>query len=509
MRKAALYIRSSKDRHDVSPDAQRRELQNAAIERDLLVVQQYCDVVESAKSENRPAFQQLITDIRRSGRAWKVLLILDHSRLSRQPYVGHVFRYECARQGVEVIFCNLPELDPISKIVMDSMMDAFAVVHSIISKQKGLAGMAENVRQGFRAGGRAPRGYRLVHTGTGAMREGAAVTKSKLEPGDDAAIVTRYLIGRAAGIPRAQLRRDLAIAWPDTTLIGMEWNALTYAGNTVWNVHNERTPGHGYVGKIKRKPRAEWQIQHGTHEALITDADAEALLSMLENSNMGKAISRAKSGLSDYLLTGILVTDTGGQWIGNGQRHYRLKSSAARSGRWVLMEDVDRAVVGKLVEDMRSREFVAALLRESRQAHAAPDPTSDLRAEIVAINNQVARAMDLALQLDDPAPALRKVNELEAKRRAIADEMERLERDYTVQQALQGVTEDQVAELICSLAEEIETAERPRLKGVVRTLVERVTLNPETLECRVHYCIAVTDRLCMASPRGFEPLSPP
>ncbi len=88
-----------------------------------------------------------------------------------------------------------------------------------------------------------------------------------------------------------------------------------------------------------------------------------------------------------------------------------------------------------------------------------------------------------------------------AKRRAIADEMEWLERDYAVQQTIQGVTEDQVAELIGNLAEEIETTERPLLKSVVRTLVERVTLNPETLECRVHYCIAVADRLCMASPR--------
>ena len=34
--------------------------------------------------------------------------------------------------------------------------------------------------------------------------------------------------------------------------IGLEWNALTYAGHTVWNVHNE-TRGSGYKGGTKRR----------------------------------------------------------------------------------------------------------------------------------------------------------------------------------------------------------------------------------------------------------------
>jgi hypothetical protein len=35
--------------------------------------------------------------------------------------------------------------------------------------------MAENVRQGWRAGGKAPRGYELAHTATGAIRDGVPV----------------------------------------------------------------------------------------------------------------------------------------------------------------------------------------------------------------------------------------------------------------------------------------------------------------------------------------------
>ena len=58
----------------------------------------------------------------------------------------------------------------------------------------------------------------------------------------------------------------------------MEWNALTYAGQTAWNVRNEKSPDGGYIGGMKRKPRSEWLIQKNTHEAIITDDEAEAIL---------------------------------------------------------------------------------------------------------------------------------------------------------------------------------------------------------------------------------------
>lgn len=73
-------------------------------------------------------------------------------------------------------------------------------VHSLMSREKGLAGMAENVRAGFRAGGRAPYGYRLVSIDTGSIRDGEPVTKTRLDiDPEKAPKVAAYLIGRAAG----------------------------------------------------------------------------------------------------------------------------------------------------------------------------------------------------------------------------------------------------------------------------------------------------------------------
>ena len=218
---AALYLRSSKDRSDVSIDAQRRELTALASQRGLVVVGEYTDVVESGADENRPGLQRLIADIRQRSRGWDTVLLLDTSRLARRPFINVMFERDAERHGVRVVYKSVPDEDPITAVVIKSFMMGIDQWHSLTSKRKGLAGMAENVRQGFRAGGRAPRGYRLVTIATGAIREGAQVTKSKLEPSADAPVVAQYLRLRAEGISRTAVQRQLKIPWPATSLIGM------------------------------------------------------------------------------------------------------------------------------------------------------------------------------------------------------------------------------------------------------------------------------------------------
>lgn len=51
---------------------------------------------------------------------------------------------------------------------------------------------------------------------------------------------------------------------------------------------------------------------------------------------------------------------------------------------------------------------------------------------------------------------------------------------------------------------EISDAERPRLKGVLQAAVEEITLDPHSLDCRIHYRIAADRTLEMASPRGGD-----
>jgi site-specific DNA recombinase len=513
MRKtAASYLRSTKDRSDVSLDSQRRELRELAAREQIEIVAEYSDAVESAKSENRPGFQRLLTDLRSPTRGWNILLATDTSRISRRTYFAHVMRHECEKRGVDVRYSKLPQdLDPITEVIVHSTLTAMDEVHSLMSRQKGLAGMAENVRAGWRAGGRAPYGYALEKVGTGTQRDGAEVTKTRLVRDKSASAVARYLQERAAGATRRIAMDASAVNKAASTLIGIEWNALTYAGATIWNVHAEQLPDGGYKGGHKRRPREEWVIQRDTHEALITWEQAETIVHRLENSDRGKAVSAGKTGNSAYLLTGLLTSPQGGKWWGHRQRKqtYYRHVDANGKNKHVLTNHVDEAVIEKIARDMNSDEFVKALAANARQQTNADDPAQELRTEVVRLNEQISKTMDLATSLDDPAPALRKINELERTRKEAAEQVNALEREHSAQEALRQVTPDGIRKALDTLWKDTRELDTPQMKAALKAFVQAVELNPETLEAKVFYRVSADRCVRMASPRGFEPLLPP
>ncbi len=511
LKKTAVYLRSSKDRSDVSIDAQRRELKALAEKRNLLLVQEFTDIVESAKDEDRPGFQSLLRELKSPGREWTVLLMTEHTRLARNQFIAQIFKHEATKLDVEIVYAIAPDLDPITRLMLDSFMEAQAQVHSMMSKQKGLGGMRENVAQGYRAGGRAPTGYQLKKLETGAVRDGVPVTKSVLALSEKAPMVASYLKMRSKGDPRSKAAAHAGLSLAVSTLIGMEWNALTYAGHTVWNVHNEQKKGEGYKGNKKRRPREEWVIKENTHEALISIDEAEQILNRLQDSHIGKKVSEAKTGASSYLFTGLLKTPEGALWTGSGNQHYRTRPETGKKGRWLNKEKVDTAITEQLLADIVSPEFVSKVAQATKEAASAclEDPAAAHRLEVANINRQISKVMDLIVKLVNPDPALKKINELETQRKTLEDQITRLELEYSMRSALANITETQVSGILKNFTENFRSIPKERWKESIRPLVEHIVLDPETLDCCIHYRIVVDDRLGMASPRGFEPLLPP
>lgn len=486
-RAAALYLRSSKDRHDVSIEAQRRELLTLALKRGLVVAAEFSDVVESGKDEHRPGFQQLLRALKAKDRAWSAILMLDTSRLARNQYIAHFFRHECKRVGVDVVFSATPELDGVTGIVLPAVLHAMDEVHSYLSREKGLAGMAENVRAGFRAGGRAPLGYRLVRHETGAVREGAPVTKSRLEPDDQAPAMRAYLERRASGMGRAAAARAAGLELAGATLIGIEWNALTYAGHTVWNVTRARTRGAGYEGGTKRRPRSEWQLSRATHPGLISDDQAERILAALEAPSAHKVRRRG----AKFLLSGLLRTPAGDRWWGDAGGRYRAPRPGGGS-RYVAGAELERAVVARVVADLQAAAFVRALARaaQAEAEHGEGAQLVAVRAALGDVTAKISRMMDLAAGMSEPGPALRKIEELERDRAARAHELARLERDERDRAGLRQVTEHQIRARLVQLSALVDQDDRKALKETLATMIERIELCPDALSCEVHYRIS-------------------
>ncbi len=483
---AAIYARSSRDRADVSIATQEHELRAIAQRRGLTVRGTFHDAVESGATEDRPGFQKLGDAIRDPHRGWSVLLVYDTSRIARRRYIAQAFKHLCRKNGVTIQYAKIPaDIDPISELVLDAVFEAMDEVHSMLSRDKAVAGQRENVRRGWRAGGRAPIGYQLEQVATGAVREGHPVTKSRLLPSDQAAAISAYLKARARGIPRPTALISAGLKISKSSLVGIEWNALAYAGHTVWNRHpGRRSRG---AGSPKRRARGEWEIQRDTHAALITDAEAEALLERLQGSELGAAISAGKRAASSALLSGLLMTSKGKYWRAAG-KHYRLEGRPARN---VKRETIEGLVMAQLETDLSRESFIEGMVKAAGSMQRSDD-TLPARRKLAKLRRERDKAARLAVQEGGEAwVAL--VAEREAQIAAIEEEIELIGREAGLEEAVRALTPAAVRDLVRSIADPAR---------LIQSLVERVVLD-RTLVGRIEY------RAALGPARGVSVASPP
>lgn len=490
-KQAVLYLRSSKDRSAVSLASQRRELHELAKNKNLIVSGEYADAVESGKDTDRPGFQALLRDLKAKGRVWSAILVYDTSRVGRRRHIAEVFRHECKKLGIDLHFAKLPETDPISQVILESVFQAMDEVHSLMSREKGLAGMAENVRQGFRAGGRAPYGYTLASIDTGNVRDGMAVTKSKLVPDPTTSDkIAAWLKGRAIGKSGARLADELRIDLAKSTLAHLEWTALTYAGHTVWNMHR----GKEDAGEGRRRPRSEWIIQRDTHPALISNDEAEAILARLEGKKSERA-TRART--SDYLFTGLLITPDGKSWHGNAGNY--------RAGRTnINAAMLESFFIEQIRDEIQSDRAIAQMVERCRQAQMPSDggELAWLQQQGKDLDATINRLIALLEQTDKPEPILRRIEQRESERQDIADQLERLEQATRHAKALAAIDENTVRMTMRALSENIEALDREHLKDFLRSFVEALILDPVTRTGEIR-CRISASGVKVASPRGL------
>ena len=483
----------------MSIDAQRRALHELAAARGYIVVGEYADAVESGKDDDRPAFQAMLRALHEPTRDWTAVLALDTSRIARRRMIAMIFEeQECARRGVKVVYRSVPDSDPMTEMLLRSILQAFDEWHSMHSKAKGLAGMAENVRQGWRAGGRAPRGYKLEHAGTGAIREGMPVMKSRLALGPGADVMRAYLGARAAGESRTRIMARLGIAWPGTTLIGLEWQALTYAGHTVWNMHAERE-GSGYGG-VKRRSRSEWIIKRETHPALITDDQAERILAQLERGRVRRSHANAR----EYLLSGILVTPDGRQWHGDEGESYRVGK-----GRRVAVARIEPPVLERLFADLGSPRAVQEIERRINALRGrAIDGAQHARIErkIAEIGRSVSRLVDIVSSVEDRAPYLRRVTELETERAALVDSLGAAKLQARQWASAEKIGPPEIRGMLAAMrADLVEKKDAGRVseaRAAIADIVDRIEYAEGGNAFTIRYRVT---GVSLASPRGFEP----
>ena len=95
---AAIYARySSSNQREESIDAQLRICRKYAEENGYSIVKEYTDSAISGRTDQRPAFQQMIQDSAKGG--FDTLLIYSHDRFSRNKYDTATYKTRLKKNG--------------------------------------------------------------------------------------------------------------------------------------------------------------------------------------------------------------------------------------------------------------------------------------------------------------------------------------------------------------------------------------------------------------------------
>jgi DNA invertase Pin-like site-specific DNA recombinase len=104
--KAVLYARVSSEKQaekDLSISAQLKALRKYASDKGFEIVREFVDEAESARTANRPAFQEMIALARQKTKPFDAILVWKLSRFARNREDSIVFKSLLRKKGIQVI----------------------------------------------------------------------------------------------------------------------------------------------------------------------------------------------------------------------------------------------------------------------------------------------------------------------------------------------------------------------------------------------------------------------
>lgn len=342
----AIYVRSSKDRHDVSCEAQRVELKQYAEEQGYNHIHIFEDKALSSTRDERPQYDDMISMATSPDPPFRKIICKDTSRFGRDNMEKLMMIHRLRnKHDIKVVFKDMPQTGSYMDEVMEQIISSFDQMYSHSCRVKGVEGMKQNVRNGYRAGGQAAYGYKLEKVTIGEHRNGETITKTRLVPDPDTApFVAEYFERRAKNDPRRAILEDFhkrgvptpagSDRWAVSTAKSMEDNIEAYQGHTVFNKHNERLKKNGkpdgYKGGKKWRSRKEWVITENTHEAIVTEKAAAVIME-----NKEKGLRDSPYNKKTYPLTGVLKCGVCNSNFTGDSGYYRCNSKSVIGKRCV------------------------------------------------------------------------------------------------------------------------------------------------------------------------------
>lgn len=156
--KGVIYARYSSDnQREESIEGQLRECNAFAEKNGIQIINNYIDRALSAKTDNRPSFQRMISDSAKE--QFDVIIVWKLDRFARNRYDSAHYKAILKRNNVRVISATEVISQGPEGIILESLLEGMAEYYSAELAEKIVRGMTENAYKCKLNGGAIPFGY--------------------------------------------------------------------------------------------------------------------------------------------------------------------------------------------------------------------------------------------------------------------------------------------------------------------------------------------------------------
>ena len=421
--RVAIYARCSAQRQadrDLSIPAQLDAARSEAQRKGWEVVAEYIDEAESARTDARPQFQEMISAAKKKPGPFSVILVWKFSRFARNREDSVLYKALLKRHGVRIVSLNEPIEDTPAGRMLEGMLEVLDEFYSANLAEDTARGMRKNAQRGYYNGGTPPTGYVTERTGEGASPKLVLKPCPTFAPlirrmyrmaleGNGGATIAKTINGEGHRTLRGKL-------WTTQTVLNVLRNEV-YAGTLVWG---KRKTGR-QVGKQTEPVRIE-----DNHEALVSPRDWRKVQKLIAARTRTKVNPHQIA--SDYLLAGLITcSHCGAPFIGHpakgGKFHYygcqtKMKSGASSCPSKLLNRDrAEEAVITELqnvvLTPANIRELVELVNQElAAESSRAQEALATITGQLTEARKKQDRLYEViesgTLDMDVVAPRLKK-----------------------------------------------------------------------------------------------------
>ena len=413
--KAVLYARVSSEKQaekDLSIKAQIKELRRYAEKHGFDIVNIYIDEAKSARTANRPAFQDMISLAKQKNPPFKAVLVWKLSRFARNREDSILYKSLLKKKGIQLISINERIEDSPSGKMLEGMLEVVDEFYSNNLASDTMRGMKENASRGYLNGGSVTFGYKPKKINV----NGNLKTTYELDPNN--APIVRKVFDLCLNVEGAkEISKIINDNYPSKRV---------WSRNSILNLlHNER-----YTGSLIWNKRNSEEIVRvkNCHPKIVSYEEFNKVKSLIHKRKPNITHPRVVS--SKNILNGLIYCSSCGKLFTSysaksGKFHYYICQTRFKSGTNICSQKplsiskFDNFIINIIKEKIftpENIEYLIKILNEDIDTSKKENQTK-LRIIEKGISDKIARRKKLydsietsVLDIGDIAPRLKELN---------------------------------------------------------------------------------------------------